>query len=104
MGSVLFRNRYWWYRSLYDEYIAREAKLSLGIASFIWLPHYYWGVHINRMCEVSFAHRNYTHEWGPRRIRLTHSMMFEQFEQILENWQDLEDEYSARGSNMLKQQ
>ncbi len=29
MGSILFRNRYWVYRSLYDEYLAREAKLSM---------------------------------------------------------------------------
>ena len=29
MGSVLTRNRFWWYRSLYDDYVAREAKASL---------------------------------------------------------------------------
>ncbi len=58
-----------------------------------------WGIHLNRTFEVSFSHRNYAHEWGPRRNRLTHSLEFEQFEMILENWQDLEDEYAARGTH-----
>ena len=31
MGSVLTRNRFWWYRSLYDDYVAREAKGALVI-------------------------------------------------------------------------
>ncbi|KAL4511956.1 hypothetical protein ABPG72_012801 [Tetrahymena utriculariae] len=102
MGSVWFRNRYWWYRSLYDDYVAREAKLAFGLAAFIWLPHYYWGIHLNRAFEVNFSHRNYAHEWGPRRNRLTHSLEFEQFDMVLENWQDLEDEYAQRGDAMLK--
>lgn len=31
MGSVWTRNRYWWYRSLYDDYVAREAKMAFVI-------------------------------------------------------------------------
>ena len=29
-----------YYRSLYDDYCSREIRLSFGIASLIWLPHY----------------------------------------------------------------
>lgn len=29
MGSAITRNRYWWYRSIYDDYVAREAKMAL---------------------------------------------------------------------------
>lgn len=43
MGSVLFRNRYWFYKSLYDDYIGREAKLAFGLSSVLWLPHYWYG-------------------------------------------------------------
>ena len=68
-------------------------RLSFGIASVIWIPHYAWGVHINRKMEEHTAHKNYAHEWGPRRNRLTHSLLFEEFEQVLENWIDLDEEY-----------
>lgn len=40
MGAALFRNRFWYYRSLYDDYSGREMRLSYGIAAFIWIPHY----------------------------------------------------------------
>jgi hypothetical protein len=42
MGSVLSRNRFWWYRSLYDDYCGREIRLTFGLASLIWLPHYWY--------------------------------------------------------------
>jgi hypothetical protein len=32
---------------------------------------------MNRAVEVAFAHKNYEVEWGPRRNRLTHSLLFE---------------------------
>lgn len=44
----------------------------------------------------------YAHEWGPRRVRLAHSLCFEEFDQVLENWQDLEDEYKQKGKLMLE--
>lgn len=56
-----------------------------------------WGIHINREMEVNYAHKNYFLEMGPRRNRLTHSMVFEEFEMVLERWMDLEDEYTAKG-------
>ena len=41
MGNSLFRNRFWYYRSLYDDYCGREFRMAAGIAGFIWLPHYW---------------------------------------------------------------
>ena len=40
MGSIAFRNRFWFYRSLYDDYWARDFKLALGVAGVFWLPAY----------------------------------------------------------------
>lgn len=42
MGSIVFRNRYWFYKSLYDDYIGRDFKLALGLCSVLWLPHYWY--------------------------------------------------------------
>jgi hypothetical protein len=42
MGSMISRNRFWWYRSLYDDYCGREIRLTFGLASIIWLPHYWY--------------------------------------------------------------
>jgi len=56
-----------------------------------------WGVHINREIETNFAHRNYVLEYGPRRNRLAHSLLFEEFEIVCENWMDLEDEFKTKG-------
>lgn len=42
MGSVMFRNRFWWYKSLYDDYAGREMRSAFGLASIIWLPHYWY--------------------------------------------------------------
>lgn len=60
-----------------------------------------YGVLLNRKIEESYAHKIYTYEYGPRRNRLTHSMVFEEFEMVLENWQDLNDEYKQKGPAML---
>lgn len=51
MGAAFQRNRYWWYRSLYDDYWGREMRLAFGLGGVIWIPHYAWGVHINRKIE-----------------------------------------------------
>ena len=47
--------------------------------------------------EVNAAHKNYALEYGPRRLRLTHSMLFEEFEVVLEKWEQLEKEYQEKG-------
>jgi hypothetical protein len=42
-------------------------------------------------------------EVGPSRNRLTHSMIFEQFEMVLENWEKLNEEYAQKGKKMLEE-
>jgi hypothetical protein len=42
MGSAIFRNRYWWYKSLYDDYTGREMRLAFGLCGVLWLPHYWY--------------------------------------------------------------
>ena len=51
------------------------------------------GISLNRAVEENSAHKNYFVEYGPRRNRLTHSLIFEEFEMVLENWVQLEQEY-----------
>ena len=66
------------------------------------MPMYYWGVHVNREVETGHAIVNYTNKYSPKRNRLTHSMIFEEFEMVLEKWMDLEDEFKERGEEMLE--
>ena len=103
MGNSLQRNRYWWYKSMYDDYMMREFRLAFGIAGLIYLPFYWWGVHLNRELEVNQSHENYSKEYLPRRNRLTHSMLFERFEMDLERWSSLESEYVDKGQEMLNE-
>lgn len=42
MGSIVFRNRYWFYKSLYDDYIGRDFKLGFGVSCLLWMPHYWY--------------------------------------------------------------
>lgn len=94
MGNLIARNRFWWFRSMYDEYTLREVRISLLIGSVIWLPNYFWGIHINREVEVNESHHNYMDQYLPLRNRLTHSMLFEQFEMHLEEWRRIQSEES----------
>lgn len=103
MGNSLFRNRFWYYKTVYDDYMAREFRYSFAIASFVFLPHYWWGVHMNREIEVNQSHLNYHTDYEPRRNRLMHSMIFEEFEIILEDWKKLENEYKENQEAMLKE-
>jgi hypothetical protein len=41
------------------------------------------GVAINRSVEEFSSHKNYFVEYHPRRNRLTHNLLFEEFEMIL---------------------
>ena len=43
--------------------------------------------------EENAAHKNYFVEWNPRRNRLTHNLVFEEFEMDLERWLKLEREW-----------
>ncbi len=67
MGNFVSRNRFWWFRSMYDEYTLREIRISLLISSVIWLPAYFWGIHINREVEVNESHMNYMDKYLPLR-------------------------------------
>lgn len=89
MGNQLVRNRFWYYRSMYDEYLLREVRRTFLICSFIYLPAYWWGIHFNRALEIDESHCYYTQHYLPRRLRLTHSLLFEEFETVLEDWQQL---------------
>lgn len=53
-----------------------------------------YGVYLNRAAETNTSHKIYSMEVGPSRNRLTHSMIFEQFEMVLENWEELNKEYA----------
>ncbi len=94
------------YQYLLDDYIGREMRMSFGLAAIIWIPHYAYinsfiystlfpsyGVLLNRKIEENYAHKIYAYEYGPRRNRLTHSMVFEEFEMVLENWEQFNDEF-----------
>jgi hypothetical protein len=92
MGSIVTRNRFWLIRSLYDENMSREFRLSFLAATFLGIPHYVYGIHINRQIEENYSHINYAMVNAPRRNRLTHSMLFEEFEEVLEEWQRLQEQ------------
>ena len=47
------------------------------------------GISINRAVEEGSSHKNYFVEYHPRRSRLTHSLIFEEFEMIVEDWDKL---------------
>ena len=100
MGNIFYRNRFWYYRSLYDDYMLREFRMSFLAGSVLWLPFYWWGVHYNREYEVMMSRKNYLHEYGPKRNRLTHSLLFEQFEIYKEKWEELEKEYLENKEEM----
>lgn len=39
-----------------------------------------YGCLLNRKVEENYANKAYQYQWGPRRNRLTHSLVLEQFE------------------------
>lgn len=84
MGNFIARNRFWWFWSVYDEYSLREIRYSFLIGSVIWLPNYFWGIHMNREVEVNESHANYADSYLPLWNRLTHSLLFEEFEMYIE--------------------
>lgn len=56
---------------------------------------------MNRSLETNYSHKNYVTEYLPRRNRLAHSLLFEQFEMLVERWQDLQAEYETNKDGML---
>jgi hypothetical protein len=57
------------------------------------------GVAINRSVEEFSSHKNYFIENHPRRNRLTHNLIYEEFEMVLEDWVKLEREYETSTNN-----
>jgi hypothetical protein len=47
------------------------------------------GISINRAVEEGSSHKNYFVEYHPRRSRLAHSLIFEEFEMVVEDWDKL---------------
>ena len=90
MGNVFYRNRFWVYRSLYDDYCLREIRMSYVFSGLIYIPFYLWGVHINREVEVYNSHIIYTNEYGPRRSRLHEALMYEKLEMMIEQYKRLQ--------------
>ena len=79
----------------------RTGFLDLAAALLVSIVIPRWGIHLNREIEVNYSHRNYQLEYGPRRNRLTHSLLFEEFEVVMEEWQTLEHEFKEKGKTMI---
>jgi hypothetical protein len=47
------------------------------------------GIAINRSVEEFSSHKNYFVEYHPRRNRLTHNLIYEEFEMVVEDWANL---------------
>jgi hypothetical protein len=84
------RSRFWYTNLMMDEYMTRDA-MAIGLVTLLMhVPGYIWGRFVNREVEILHSHINYQNEYGPRRNRLTHSLLFEEFEMQVEQWRKLE--------------
>mmetsp|Transcript_18747 Transcript_18747/g.3041 ORF Transcript_18747/g.3041 Transcript_18747/m.3041 type:complete len:97 (+) Transcript_18747:32-322(+) len=88
------RSRFWFVNQFMDEYLSREPIAVLLGVVILHIPFYFWGVHINREHEIHFAHMNYHTTFAPRRNRLAHSLIFEEFEMQVEQWREIAKEES----------
>lgn len=88
------RSRFWFINLYLDEYISRDSMAILMATLVMQVPVYLWGLHCNRESEITMAHTNYSRTYAPRRNRLAHSMVFEEFELHTEAWREL-----AKGGN-----
>ena len=83
------RSRFWFTNLFLDEYMTKEAMTIMSTIVIMHVPMYIWGMFCNREGEVHFSHVNYMNVYGPRRNRLTHSLLFEEFEMKVEQWREL---------------
>jgi hypothetical protein len=83
------RSKFWFTNMFMDEYMSRDAVGIFFAAAVMHVPIYLWGVHMNREVEIHNSHVNYAVEYIPRRNRLAHSMIFEEFETHVEAWREL---------------
>ena len=80
----------WFVNMFMDEYMTREPMNIMIGMMIMQFPLYLWGLHINREAEIQNSHVNYMIEYGPRRERLAHSLIFEEFDLHLDTWKALE--------------
>ena len=83
------RSRFWYINLYLDEYISRDSMAILMATVVMQIPVYLWGLHINRESEIDMSHVNYNRIYMPRRNRLAHSLIFEEFEMHTEQWREL---------------
>ena len=83
------RSRFWYMCMFQDEYMARDVGSVFLAIVILYYPGYVWGTHINREWEIQASHTNYHEVYAPRRNRLTHSLIFEEFEMHMEEWRKL---------------
>ena len=83
------RSRFWFINLYLDEYIARDSMAILMATLVMQVPVYLWGIHVNREAEIAISHMNYSRTYQPRRNRLAHSLIFEEFELQTEAWREL---------------
>ena len=88
------RSKFWFVNLFMDEYMTRDAMAIMMATLIMHVPMYFWGIFVNRESEIYNSHINYQIEYGPRRNRLAHSMIFEEFEMHVEKWRELKNELS----------
>lgn len=86
----LLRSKFWFINLFMDEYMTRDAMGIMSAVLVMHIPLYIWGLFLNRESEIHFSHVNYLNTYGPRRNRLAHSLIFEEFEMKVEEWRELE--------------
>lgn len=84
------RSRFWFVNLFMDEYLSRDGMAIMFATLTMVVPAYFWGIHINREGEIHSSHVNYQVEYGTRRNRLAHSLIFEEFELQVEKWRQFE--------------
>ena len=83
-----------------NEAVFRSQYGIVGASLLVLADLFYrYGIYLNRSMEEGNARKNYLVEYEPRRNRLTHDLIYEEFEMVLEDWVKLQTEYDA--SNCL---
>ena len=72
------------YIAFYDEYVGRSINTSAGLSMLFFIPNYLYGITLNRLVEQNGANLNYYNSHFEKRLRLTHNLIMEHFEQHVE--------------------
>ena len=84
------RSKFWFVNLFMDEYMTRDAMAIMMATFVLHVPMYFWGILVNREIEIYNSHIIYQVDYAPRRNRLTHSLIFEEFETQVEKWRSLQ--------------